>query len=110
MGGAPCPKPTRKRKRQEPVEKIQLQHSKYCWGCGECSGLEEHHCLFGSSRQKADKYGLTVWLCADCHRGNSGAHFNRTFDLTLKRYAQAEFEAIYSRGLFMQTFGKNYLD
>ena len=40
----------------------------YCYLCGYTDHLETHHCLSGSYRPLADKYGLTVKLCPDCHR------------------------------------------
>lgn len=83
-----------------------------CYLCGSTQGLERHHCLYGTAnRKQADKYGLTVMLCARCHRDNKfGVHgLNKEADLRLKRVAQITFEAKYSHEKWMHVFGKNYL-
>lgn len=72
---------------------------------------EVHHVLFGNSNRKwSDKYGLVVPLCAEHHRGSDlSPHFNREFDLELKKYAQERFEEEYPELSFREVFGKNYL-
>lgn len=103
------PKPSYKRQRDK-VQKIKLQSSKTCYVTGRTDGLEEHHCLYGKNRQKADKYGLTVWLRPEWHTGRHGVHNGNTvLDLELKQLAQKEFEKVYSRELFLKEFGRNYL-
>ena len=53
---------------------------------------------------------MTVYLRSDWHNmSNYGVHFNREFDLQLKRAAQREFEKTHSRMEFMRIFGKNYI-
>jgi Zn-finger protein len=104
------PKPERKRRKAEPVKKVLLQTEKECIFCGTTQHLERHHCIHGTgNRQKAGKYGLTVWLCSDCHRGPGGVHDNATTDLLLECYAQQQFEKLYSREKWMEVFGKSYL-
>ena len=39
-----------------------------CYLCDHQGTVEIHHCLSGSYRKLADKYGLTVQLCPECHR------------------------------------------
>lgn len=73
-------------------------------------GLETHHVFYGRYRKDADKHGLVVRLCASCHRGNDGVHFNTALDLRLKAVAQERFESIYGHDEFMRIFGKNYLE
>ena len=83
-----------------------------CFFCGNTQNLEEHHCLHGTAnRKKADKYGLTVWLCNYHHTGGlRSVHRNNVIDLTLKQYAQGYFlEHIGDMELWMKEFGKNYL-
>ena len=91
--------------------KSVLQSERECFICGTTVNLEEHHCLHGAGNRKlAEKYGLKVMLCAQCHRGGSGVHFNRGLDLKLKKYAQTYWESnIGTREGFMRTFGKSYL-
>ena len=62
-------------------------------------------------RKMSEKYGLTVWLCSEHHRGNRGVHGrNRELDIALRRYAQRKFEERYSHHEWMKVFGRNYLD
>ncbi len=82
----------------------------HCYLCSASGYLEEHHCMHGTAnRKQAEKYGLKVPLCPDCHRNSPRAvHKNKTTDLHLKKIAQLEFESKYSYELWMQVFGKNY--
>ena len=58
--------------------------------------VEKHHIFYGTAnRRLSDKYGLTVWLCREHHRGNSGAHFNKTLDAKLKTVAEQRFKEVY---------------
>ena len=85
---------------------------KRCFFCSNTQNLEEHHCLHGTAnRKKADKYGLTVWLCNYHHTGGlKSVHRCYEMDLILKQYAQEYFEKnIGSHLLWMQEFGRNYL-
>lgn len=86
-----------------------IQSEKYCFVCGD-PHCEDHHIFFGTANRKlSEKYGLKVWLCPKHHRGTrDGVHFDREFDLELKRYAQAKFEETYDED-FQAVFGKSYL-
>jgi hypothetical protein len=91
------------------AESIVTKDLEHCFICGSSSGLETHHCFFGTgNRRLSDTYGLTVPLCAYCHRGQNGVHHNHQLDLYIKRYAQLQFEKEYSYEKFMKVFGKNY--
>lgn len=84
-----------------------------CWFCGRTDTLEKHHALHGTANRKlADKYGLWVYLCPDCHRGTNGVHgkFGAKRDLTLKCVAQRAFEVKHTRDQFLELFGRSYLD
>lgn len=84
-----------------------------CAICGGKSFLQLHHCMHGTAnRRKADQYGLTVWLCMDCHERLHSAKEQRWRDLDreLKECAQRRFEDLYDHELWMREFGKNYLD
>ena len=87
-----------------------LQDDDFCFVCGD-PNTETHHVLFGSANRKlSDQYGLTVCLCSQHHRGRDGVHFNRPFDITLKKYAQVRFKAVYGANTdFQRVFGRNYL-
>lgn len=91
------------------LNSIVTTESDKCFVCGTTQGLELHHIFFGSANRKiSDKYGLTVMLCNQCHRGTSGVHHNRKLDLHIKQLAQIEFEKNFSFEEFMKLIGKNY--
>ncbi len=82
-----------------------------CYICGR-QGTEVHHVFFGPLRHKSEEWGMTVRLCR-CHHESSpqGVHGgNRLLDLRLKRDAQKRFESAHGHELFMQEFGRNYLE
>ena len=81
-----------------------------CFVCGS-PYTEVHHVIYGTANRKlSDKYGLIVPLCHEHHRGQTGVHFNRDFDISLKKLAQEKFNAVYGADKsFLEVFGKNYL-
>ena len=75
--------------------------------------LEVHHLWQNAYRKKADKYGLTVLLCASCHRESSrAAHQCGETMLYLHKYGQrkAMLEQGWDVDRFRAEFGANYLD
>ena len=85
-----------------------IQNHKACFKCGTTLNLHKHHIYFGANRKVSDKLGLWVWLCARHHNmSDEGVHFNREFDLELKRLGQD----IYSKNHddFMEQIGRSYL-
>lgn len=86
-----------------------IQTEKECYFCGRQYGLESHHCLHGTAnRKQAEKYGLKVWLCNECHRELHDRNFS--LDLILMQTAQQCFEEqVGDRRQFVQIFGKNFL-
>ena len=92
-----------------------IQIKKECYFCKRTSGLHLHHILYGSANRKlSEKYGFTVWLCADHHtNGPDAIHRNPNGinDLYLKRLSQRYYEMVVgSRMQFIKEFGRNYLD
>lgn len=88
-----------------------ISDKRRCFLCGSTMNLERHHCIHGHGwRPLADKYGLTVYLCARCHRDwQNGVHGqNKVADLYLKRVAQRAFEEKYGFAEWMKVFGRNY--
>lgn len=60
-----------------------------CYICGNNKGFELHHVFGASNRKKSDKYGLTVYLCHNCHNAPpNGVHFNVENARRLKAKAQ----------------------
>lgn len=92
-----------------------IQNDKECFVCKSTFGLENHHCIYGHGlRPLADKYGLTVWLCARHHRGDGAGnkfavHTNKILDQKIKQTAQRAFAQRYPDKDFREIFGKNYL-
>ena len=81
-----------------------------CFLCGRTVDLENHHVMAGTANRKlSEKYGLTVYLCHNCHTGTDGAQYDRKKADSLKRLAQIAFEAKYSHEMWMEEFRKNYL-
>ncbi len=83
---------------------------KHCFVCGVYSDcLHVHHVMEGNgNRQIADKYGLTIPLCYECHEGTNGVHRQPKKYEYLKGIAQECFEKTYDRTEWMKHF-KNYL-
>lgn len=91
-----------------------------CYLCGEL-GRERHHCLHGTAnRQIAEREGLWVWLCHECHRtGKQAVHRCKSTDIFLEQEAQSVWETKYiikndstkeeARMAFMNLFGKSYI-
>lgn len=92
------------------IESVMVANMKYCLVC-HSPKVEVHHVYFGSAnRQISDRMGFIVPLCYEHHRGNSGVHFNRDFDLKLKRMGQEIYENKFgSREDFIRLFGRSYL-
>lgn len=48
---------------------------KQCFLCGSRDRVEMHHIFGASNRKQSDKEGMTIYLCADCHReGRHAVH------------------------------------
>ncbi len=83
-----------------------------CFICGRWTQTERHHIFGASNRKKADKDGLTVYLCHDCHNEPpNGVHFNREKDLRLKRIGEKTWCKYYGKTIedFIKEYGRNYL-
>ena len=79
-----------------------------CFICGSY-GVETHHCIHGTANRKlADKDGLTVNLCHQCHRN---LHDKGVNDKELQALAQQKWMEYYKKSIdeFRQRYGKNYL-
>ena len=76
-----------------------------CYICGTRENLEMHHIFGGRLRGLSERYGLTVCLCHEHHRGRKGAHGNGNVSLFFMRLAEAAFTEYYSHQLFIALFG-----
>ena len=87
-----------------------LQEGKECFRCGKLTGLHKHHVFGGPNRSKSEKDGLFIYLCGEDHNLSSrGIHYDKKFDLLVKKYAQKVYEKTHSREEFIKRYGKSYL-
>lgn len=84
-----------------------IQNEKECYVCGRRDWLDKHHVLHGFNRGKADKDGLTVWLCHDCHMN---LHQIGWHDRELKVLAEKTWCKHYGKTTeeFIAIYGKSY--
>lgn len=78
-----------------------------CENCGIQRDLQVHHCLHGADRKKADRDGLTVYLCPLCHKRLHSVDYK--LDLKFKQLAQREYEKEHGHEAYMSRYHKNYL-
>lgn len=93
-------------------KKSIISNEKECFICGTRLKLHKHHCIHGSSNRKnSEEFGLWIYLCDFHHNASIEAvHFNHSFDVMVKKYAQMVFEnKIGTREEFRQIFGKSFL-
>ena len=87
-----------------------IQAEKECYICGNTQNLHDHHCFGAANRRWSEKFGLKVWLCANCHNmSDRGVHFNKALRIELQQIAQRKFEETHTRQEWMDIFGRNYL-
>ena len=92
------------------MKSIIQDDEKRCYFCGKTQGLETHHVFGGvANRPISQRFGLTVKLCAECHRGQDGAQSDKARNRQLKQDAQYAFERTHKRAEWMRLIGKNYL-
>lgn len=88
---------------------IMVKSLDWCYICGRPREAI-HHIFYGTGNRKiSDKNGFVVPLCASCHTGQNGVHFNRELDLELKRRCERKFLETHRLAEFMTLIGRNYL-
>ncbi len=85
-----------------------------CIICGTTQNLETHHCIGGSYRQRADKMGMVVRVCSNCHTGNPDSIHREptaTKKKLLQKLGQIWAMEHYNMSVeeFIKFFGKNFL-
>lgn len=88
---------------------------RWCFRCGTPYNLEKHHIFGASNRKYSEVFGLWVYLCPECHRGNNkkirGVHFDPDYSNSLKKLGQQRWEEIVgTHEEWMNIFRKNYLE
>lgn len=98
-------------------ESILQEDNTKCFLCGQnpCDDpLDKHHIFNAFNRDKSEKYGLFVYIHHNkCHIfGKESVHKNAQINNKLKTYAQQKAMEYYgwTVDMFIQIFGKNYLD
>ena len=89
-----------------------LSNEKLCFACYTPLNLHKHHIFYGiGNRSRSEEFGCWVYLCDRHHNmSDDGVHFNKPFDITLKKYCQEKWEEVHGdREKFIRTFGKSYL-
>lgn len=113
QGGLLFPKePARKKRKKHHKSIIDRDMKNQCFICGKTGYTERHHIYGSANRKYSEQYGLTVYLCPECHRTSEiSAHRNKEVRITLQRISQRTFEKkCGSRDKFTEIFGKNYLE
>ena len=86
-----------------------MEGLRQCDNCHSSHCIEKHHIFGGANRKISEKYGMVEDLCAECHRGNNGIHFNKEMMLRYKQKHQRIFEEKYGHEAWMELIKKNYL-
>ena len=83
------------------------------WRNQRIGNLHRHECFFGvRNRQKSIDDGLVVFLTPELHNmSNKGVHFNKEFDLMIKKEAEKRWLEYYNKTIddFIKIYGRNYL-
>ena len=91
---------------------IMPDHPPY-WRNHREFGLHRHEVFFGTAnRQKSIRDGLVIFLTPELHNmSNNGIHFNRNFDIAVKRAGERAWMEYYGKTIeeFRKEYGKNYL-
>ena len=94
--------------------KSLISNKKQCYICGTTNNLHFHHIMFGKNRKKADKDGLTAYLCYEHHEGTNGVHGKNghELDLKLKKIAEQKWLEYYNKTIdeFINRYCRNFLD
>jgi len=92
------------------MTKSILQQTKECFVTHRTYGLHKHHIYGGANRRMSEENGFYIWLIPELHNmSDRGIHFDKAFDLRIKRLCQAEYEKHHTRDEFMALIGRNYL-
>lgn len=83
------------------------------WRNKRIGNLHRHECFFGTSNRKLSiEDGLVVFLKPELHNmSNKGVHFNKEFDLMIKKEAEKVWLEYYNKTIddFIKRYGRNYL-
>lgn len=89
---------------------IQNSNDRRCYECKRTNvKLEVHHCIHGIRRKQADKDGLTVYLCQECHKRlhSVGSNLNLKYKQIAQRAYMDKFKI--DEDEFIKIYLQNYL-
>ena len=88
-----------------------ISNEKRCLICGTTFNLHKHHIFYGSNRQRSEKDGCWVYLCAWHHNlSGHGIHFDKELDIQVKRLCQRIWEKkLGNRQDFIEAYGRSWL-
>ncbi len=88
-----------------------LSNEPECFVCRLTYNLHRHHIYGGYGRRdRSEKWGCWVYLCARHHVGKNGVHNNKALDDHLKTLCQRAWEKKYgTRDEFTRIFEHSYL-
>lgn len=88
-----------------------ISNEKRCLVCGTQENLHKHHIFYGSNRQRSEKDGCCVYLCAKHHNmSDHGIHFDHELDIQVKRLCQRIWETKFGdRQDFIKAYGRSWL-
>ena len=95
------------------MSKSIISNERKCYRCGTTYDLHKHHIYGGGRRKQSEKYGCWCYLCGKHHNlSNAGVHFDKEFDLNLKRYCQSILMMLngWTKERFVEVFGRSYED
>ena len=75
-------------------------------------GSHKHHVFGGMNRRLSDEDGLVIFLRPELHNmSDKGIHFNKEFDLYVKKIAQQAWQDYYrkSENDFIRRYGRSYI-
>ena len=90
-----------------------MNDNPHIWHNKRFNGSHRHEIFYGvRNRNKSIEDGLVVFLRPELHNASSlGVHFNRVFDLMIKREAEKRWLEYYHKDIedFIKKYGRNYL-
>ena len=92
------------------MKSIVQDEENRCFLCGRWSNyLETHHIFGGPNRKLSDQDGLTVRLCATCHRlGPSAAHKSSATQHYLHYAGREAYLRTHTPEEFLERYGRMY--
>ena len=75
-------------------------------------GSHKHHVFGGMNRRLSDEDGLVIFLRPELHNmSDKGIHFNKDFDLCVKKIAQQAWQDYYRKDetAFIKRYGRSYI-